>query len=197
MIATAPPERTRVRLFCVLLLCTSSIIASAPAIAQKVKSNYDKSFDFTSYKRYAWGSNYLLLARQPPQDKPKINSAIIDSINRNLQAKGFILDQQNPQIIINYEAGGSAKADVGSLPSLTDAGYVDWNWGMAAGTSSDVWVYTMAKVHITVKDAANHRPVWQSLTSEKIHDTTKMMNDLKSSVDHFIAKALKDFPPKK
>src|SRR5262249_41624286 len=103
----------------------------------------------------------------------------------------------NPQIIINYEAGGSAKGDVGSLPNLTDAGYVDWNWGMVAGTSSDVWVYTMAKMHIIVKDAGSNRPVWQSLTSEKIHDPTKMMNDLKNSVDDFVAKALKDFPPKK
>ena len=71
------------------------------------------------------------------------------------------------QIIINYEAGRSAKADVGSLPSLTDPGYVDWNWRMAAGTSFDVWAYTMANC-ITEKDAANHRPIWQSLTSDKI-----------------------------
>jgi hypothetical protein len=180
-----------------LLLCAWFVVTSVSAIAQKVKSNYDKSADFATYKRFAWGPNYLLLARQPPQDKPRINAAIIDSINRNLESKGFVLDSQNPQFVINYEAGGSAKGDIGALPSITDAGYVDFNWGSVSGTSSDAWVYTLAKMHIVVKDSLTKQPVWQSITSEKIHDVTKAMNNLKQEVDDFVAKALQDFPPKK
>ncbi|HKT46755.1 MAG TPA: DUF4136 domain-containing protein [Candidatus Acidoferrales bacterium] len=180
-----------------LALSLSFTVLTAPSLSQKVKSNYDKSADFASYKRYAWGSNYLLLARQPPQDKPRINGAIVDSINRNLQSKGFVLDPQSPQFLIYYEAGGSAKGDIGALPNITDAGYVDFNWGMVAGTSSDAWVYTLAKMHIVVKDSSTKQPVWQSVTSEKIRDVTKAMNNLKQEVDDFVSKALKDFPPKK
>ena len=162
-----------------------------------MKSNHDKSANFAAYKRYAWGANYLLLARQPPQDKPRINAAIVDAINRNLQAKGFVLDSRDPQFVIHYEAGGSAKGDVGSLPAITGAGYVDFNWGSVAGTSSDAWVYTLAKMHIVVKDSGTKQPVWQSVTSEKIRDVTKAMNHLKQEVDEFVSKALKDFPPGK
>ena len=64
--------------------------AKAPSgtFAQSVKSAFDKKTDFKKYKKYGWGHNYLL-TRQHPEDQARINLAIIDSINRDLQSSGF------------------------------------------------------------------------------------------------------------
>ena len=104
-----------------ILFCIGLVQAPSVTFAQSVKSAYDKKTDFKKYKKYAWGHNYLL-TRQHPEDQARINLAIIDSINRDLQASGFVLEQESPDFIIIYEAGGLPKSDVGAQrdPTVTD-----------------------------------------------------------------------------
>jgi hypothetical protein len=179
-----------------VLLCVSLLHPSDNAVAQNVKSTFDKSADFKKYKKYAWGSNYLL-TRQTKEDQERINMAIVDSINRNLQAAGFVEDDKNPDFRITYEAGGLPKADVGAQRDLYATDMVNWSWGNLGGISSDVWVYSLAKMQITVTDAATKSQLWQATASQKIRDTNKFANNLKENVDKFIQKTMKSFPPKK
>jgi hypothetical protein len=74
---------------------------------------------------------------------------------------------------------------------------VNWSWGNLGGISSDVWVYSLAKMQITVTDAATKSQLWQATASQKIRDTNKFGNNLKENVDKFIQKTMKSFPPKK
>jgi hypothetical protein len=166
------------------------------AVAQDVKSTFDKSVNFKKYKKYSWGSNYLL-TRQTKEDQERINLAIVDSINRNLQAAGFVEDDKNPDFRIAYEAGGLPKADVGAQRDLYAADMVNYAWGNVSGISSDVWIYSLAKMQVTVTDAATKSNLWQATASQKIRDPVKFANDLKVNVDKFIQKTMKSFPPKK
>jgi hypothetical protein len=184
------------RMAVTFLLCVSALHLPDSAHAQDVKSNHDKSTDFKKYKKYAWGSNYLL-TRQPPEDQARINIAIIDSINRDLQSRGFAEDKKSPDFIIIYEAGGLPKSDVGAQRELHATDLVNWSWGNLGGISSDVWVYSLAKMRITVTDAGTNRQVWQAMASQKIRDPNKFGNNLKENVDKFIVKTMKSFPPKK
>jgi hypothetical protein len=184
------------RLAVVFLLCASVLHPPDNAVAQNVKSTFDKSVDFKKYKKYTWGSNYLL-TRQTKEDQERINMAIIDSINRNLQAGGFVEDHKNPDFRITYEAGGLPKADVGAQRDLYAADMVNYAWGNLGGISSDAWVYSLAKLQITVTDAATKSNLWQAMASQKIRDPTKFQNKLKENVDKFIQKTMKSFPPKK
>jgi hypothetical protein len=187
---------SRRRLVVSVLLCVSVLNLPDNAVAQNVKSTFDKSADFKKYKKYAWGSNYLL-TRQTKEDQERINMAIVDSINRNLQAEGFVEDDKNPDFRIAYEAGGLPKADVGAQRDLYATDVVNWSWGNLGGISSDVWVYSLAKMQITVTDAATKSQLWQAMASQKIRDTNKFANNLKENVDKFIQKTMKSFPPKK
>jgi hypothetical protein len=179
-----------------ILLCIAALQAPDSTQAQSVKSNYDKSVDFGKYKKYSWGSNYLL-TRQTKKDEALINLAIIDSINRDLKAEGFVLVQDNPDFIIIYEAGGLAKADVGQQGVVFYTDMVNYDWVTVMGTTSDVWKYSLAKMRITVTDAATKTTVWQAMASQKIRDPNKFKEDLQANVDKYIQKAMKDFPPKK
>jgi Domain of unknown function (DUF4136) len=178
------------------LLCVSVLHPLNNAVAQNVKSTFDRSVDFTKYKKYAWGSNYLL-TRQTKEDQERINMAIIDSINRNLQALGFVEDDKNPDFRITYEAGGLPKADVGAQRNLYAADMANYSWGNVRGISSDVWVYSLAKLQIAVTDATTKNSLWQAMASLKIRDPIKFGNNLKENVDKFIQKTMKSFPPKK
>ena len=94
------------------------LIAAAPISAQKIKikSDYDKSNDFGRYKRYAMGKNFLL-THQTPEVQSHIDQVLVESLNRHLQAKGFILDENHPDFVITYEAGSLPKADTSAQPA--------------------------------------------------------------------------------
>jgi hypothetical protein len=184
------------RLALTILLCIGVLSAPDNAASQDVKSTFDKSVDFKKYKKYAWGKNYLL-TRQRPDDQERINMAIVDSIDRNLQARGLVEDPKSPDFIIIYEAGGLPKTDVGAQRDLFAADMVSWSWGNLAGIPSDVWVYSLAKMQITVTDFATQSKSWQAMASKKITDPNKFGNNLKENVDKFIQKTMKSFPPKK
>lgn len=180
----------------IFLLCVSVLHPPDYAVAQDVKSSFDKSADFKKYKKYTWGSNYLL-TRQPKDLQERINKAIIDSINRNLQAGGFVEDDKNPDFKIIYEAGGLPKADVGAQRELYAADMVNYTWGDLGGISSDAWVYSLARLQITVTDAATKTTLWQAMASKKIRDPMKFADKLKENIDKFIQKTMRSFPPKK
>jgi hypothetical protein len=184
------------RLAVAFLLCASVLQPAGSAIAQDVKSTFDKSVDFGKYRKYTWGSNYLLTA-QPKDVQERINMAIVDSINRNLRARGFVEDDANPDFRVTYQAGGSPQADVGAQRSLYASDMVGYYWGNLSGISSDAWVSSLAKLEISVMDAATKKNLWQATASKRISDPKKFANNLQETVDKFVQKTIKGFPPKK
>jgi hypothetical protein len=108
-----------------------------------------------------------------------------------------VLNQESPDFIIIYEAGGLGQADVGQQRNLYTAELVNSPWINVMGVSADVWVYSLAKMQITVTDAATKNAVWQATASQKIRDPKKFVNNLKENVDKYIQKTMKGFPPKK
>ncbi|MFZ3334116.1 MAG: DUF4136 domain-containing protein [Candidatus Acidiferrales bacterium] len=180
----------------VFLLCFGVLLTSGGAVAQDVKSTFNRSVDFAKYKKYTWGSNYLL-TQQPKDVQERINMAIVDSINRNLQARGFVEDDENPDFRVTYEAGGEPKTDVGPQRYLYAPDMVGYYWGDVSGISSDVWVSSLAKVKITVTDAATNSNLWEATASDRIRDPNKFKSKLQENVDKFIQKTMKSFPPKK
>jgi hypothetical protein len=74
------------RQLAVILLSFGVLLTSGGAVAQDVKSTFNRSVDFTKYKKFARGSNYLL-TQQPKDIQERINMAIVDSINRNLRSR--------------------------------------------------------------------------------------------------------------
>jgi hypothetical protein len=184
------------RMAVTFLFCLSVLHPPGSAVAQSVKSTADKSADFTKYKKYTWGPNYLL-TQQTKDVQERINMAIVDSINRNLQADGFVEDDKNPDFTIRYEAGGQPKADIGAQRYLYAPDMMNYYWGDITGISSDAWVSSLTKLVITVTDAATKRNLWQATASKKIHEPAKFGNNIHEKVDKFIQKTMKSFPPKK
>jgi hypothetical protein len=176
-----------------------SLLATAPISAEKIKikCDYDRSNDFPRYKRYSTGKNFLL-THQTPEVQAHINQVLAESLNRHLQAKGFMLDESHPDFVITYEAGSLAKADTSAPPDIyygvpTDSpafGQIGLE-----GIPPTVWTYALAKLKLTVTDVGSGKPVWTARASEKIQYPQNATKDLKKRVDDLMAKTLKGFPP--
>ena len=80
----------RVGFRCLALSGLLVMIAAAPISAEKirVKCDYDKSNDFTRYKRYSLGKNFLL-THQTPEVQARINQVLVDSHQPSSRREGL------------------------------------------------------------------------------------------------------------
>lgn len=189
----------RIGFRCLALSGVVALIAAAPISAEKirVKCDYDRSNDFTRYKRYSLGKNFLV-THQTPEVQAHINQLLVESLKRHLQAKGFVLDENHPDFVITYEAGSLAKADTSVPPDIYYGVPIDSPaFGQIGleGIPAEVWTYALAKLKLTVTDVGSEKPVWTARASEKIQYPKNALKDLRKRVDDLMAKTLKSFPP--
>jgi hypothetical protein len=176
--------------------------ATGKASEQKVKFSADSSADFAHYRRYGWSQNYLV-TRQRPDDQRLIGATLTNSINHQLQAKAFILDEKNPDFRISYEAGALTKADVSVSPDLSRGATTNPNAldqvvpSIGPGVSSlDAWISVFAGIRITVTDCASQKNVWIGQMSKKIKNPQRAMLNMEAEVDAAVAKIMQSFPPR-
>ncbi len=175
------------------------LLAVAPVSARKIKikSDYDRSNNFARYKRYTTGKNYLL-THQTPEVQARIGTVLLESLNRHLQAKGFVLDENHPDFIITYEAGSLSEGDIsGQQPQTYNGLPLDPVFGPTGpnGVPPDTWTYALAKLKLTVTDVNSGKPVWTARASEQIQYPRKALHDLRKKIDDLMARTLKSFPP--
>ncbi len=173
----------------VVVLPLVILLLASSALAQKVTVESDKSSDLSRFKRYSWGENSLMTSLHP-EDKASVETQLNDSINRQIQAKGYILDDANPDFRISYIAGGQTQGGVGVRQDLIYAGTMTTVYT----ASMDVWAVTLAQMRISVADAASDASVWRVLVSQKVSDRNKFLRDLNKNIDNIVEKALKKFP---
>jgi hypothetical protein len=175
------------------------LLAATPVFAQKIESDYDKSNDFSRYKKYAIGKNYLL-THQGLDRQASIDKALLESLHRQLQSKGFVIDENHPDFRIRYEAGALTESAASTQPDMLTGGAPSPTWASnnLGGVPLDVWSSTLTKLKLSVNDVGSGKLVWTALASEKIRDPQKVLNDLNklnNKIDDLMAKTLKSFPP--
>ena len=116
------------------------LLAATPVFAQKIKSDYDKSNDFSRYKKYAIGKNYLL-THQGLERQASIDRALLESLHRQLQSKGFVIDENRPDFRIRYEAGALTESAASTQPDMLTGGAPSPTWASnnLGGVPLDVW----------------------------------------------------------
>jgi len=169
--------------------------SAAVARAQKVEVTYDQHANFKQYKSYAWGKNKLV-SRQKPEVADQIEKTIEASVDRELQKKGFVLNATKPDFYISYSAGALPDTKGGIPTTVVPIGPTGAIYGAIPGVSLDVWLEVVGHLKITIQDAGSGGAAWESLTSKKVKNTSKFLNNLQVEIDKMVAKGLEKFPPK-
>ncbi len=142
------------------------LLAIAPAAAQKVYIDYDKAFDFSKIKTYAWGKTDANLA----ESQPRAHAHIVDKIDAYLASKGLQKVEQNPDGMVTYHTNSQQELSVNT--ASWGYGYPSsfyWNpyWGGAYGsTSTTVTTYKRGTLIVDLWDPAQHELVWRGSASD-------------------------------
>jgi hypothetical protein len=169
------------------------LLLAASACAQKVKTGYDKSADFSQYKTYAW------IPRATPATNPVLAAIIDHDIDYELNEKGLRKVEDNADLLVqSYGGSGEVVGGYAAEPGYTGTGgYVMPGATMWGGTLPATPVPQIMHGTITVDliDARQKHLVWRATAKGKM-DYNKR-SKLLEQANKAVSEIFKKYPPPK
>jgi Domain of unknown function (DUF4136) len=169
------------------------LLLAATACAQKVKTGYDKSADFSQYKTYAW------IPRATPATNPVLAAIIDHDIDYELNEKGLRKVEDNADLLVqSYGGSGEVVGGYAAEPGYTGTGgYVMPGSTMWGGTLPATPVPQIMHGTITVDliDARQKHLVWRATAKGKM-DYNKR-SKLLEQANKAVSEIFKKYPPSK
>jgi hypothetical protein len=177
-----------------VLLLTAQI-----AFAQKTSTTYDKTFDFSEHKRYAWRQNRLL-TRQRPDTNEEMALKIVRVVNQNLSAKGFVEVKDKADFYIYYDGGGDmqisagAQAQANSTPLSPVDRAPTYGLGNGPALAPATWLKVNGQIVFYIVNEST-KILWETTYNKTFRDPNKAIRNLDKEVNQLVSKSFKDFPP--
>lgn len=176
------------------------VMLTAPfAFAQKTSTTFDKSFDFSGHKRYAWLQNHLM-THQHPDTNEMMDLKIVKAVNQTLIARSFVEVKDKPDFFIYYDggadmqlsAGGKAQANSTPLSPVDRA--PTYGLGNGPALAPATWLKVNGQIEFYMTDELG-KILWQTTYNKTFRDPDKALRNLDKEVSELVSKSFKDFPP--
>ncbi|MEQ9591951.1 MAG: DUF4136 domain-containing protein [Cyclobacteriaceae bacterium] len=156
--------------------------------AVKVHSAYDESVDFTKYKTFCWlnGCEFTFTGPDYLQDE-EIREKIKEAIVAELESKGFVNDENNPDLLVDFHI--SVENETSVIYHHRD----DDQYYYQQFPEEEIINYLKGTIVIDIVDKAESKMVWRS-ESIGYMDVHPDLTD--KNIRKGIASTLKDFPPR-
>jgi hypothetical protein len=179
-----------------LAAATLALIAGC-ATAPAVRVHTDPTVDFTQYRTFAF---YSPLGTDRAGYQTIVSQHLKAAAQRELEARGLRLDEQAPQLLVNFNAALQQRVQVTSYPAPGFGywgwgGYYGYRWGLYGGWPmyyNDVYTYQEGTVNVDLVDAARKQLVWEGLVVGTV--TQKNLDNLQASLDEAVRLAFARFP---
>jgi hypothetical protein len=193
------------KLSCLKISLVSSVVIGAVLTlsaceTQKIntRSQTDPGVNLASYHTY----NFVA---EPGTNRGGYSTPITTyfktAITRELNARGYTLAENNPDLLINFNTNAREQVDIRSTPSMSYGyGYYGYRGGLYAtgpiggGTDVSTVRYKQGTANIDVVDAAKKQLVWEGIAEGKITD--KMMQNPQATIDTVITDMFVNYPVK-
>ena len=175
-----------------LLLLLILFVFTAPAVAQKIKVNFDKSADFSKFKTFSW-------TRGAPPTNPLINQIIIDGVEQSLAAKGMTKVNDGGDLLISLAVAIQYDIQVAQQSRGNTGSDIQTGIPTSAGLPFDV---RKGSLVIDMENPAAKSIVWHGMASDTLRyepsgdmqkDAKKVEGRLRKAVD----KLMNKYPPSK
>jgi len=172
------------RVTSVFVAVAMSLLMTSASFAQQVKTDYDRSVNFSQYKTYSWEK----VQTQDPLWVDRIKSAV----DADLAKKGWTKVPSDGNIsLVAIEATKNQQ----TLNTFYDGFGGGWRWGGFGGfgdatTTTDT--YQVGTLILDMFDTQTKKLVWRSSASDTLSDKTD--KNIKN-LDKGVEKMLKHFPP--
>jgi len=184
----------------VLVSICAAFAVSLDAGKIKVDAKYDKTFDFTKAKTYAWrasssGAVHLLQLSgdDPAALQARFEPVIIKSVDETLATRGLARATASPDLEVSYYLligpGMTAQTMGQFLPAVTE-------WGLPPFNAATQALEIYEQGTLIVDLAGHDRVVWRGSASAEI-DRRLDGAARDARIEAAVRDMLKKFPPKK
>ena len=158
------------------------LLAATAALAQQVKTDYDRSASFSEYKTYSW-------EKVQTQD-PLMVDRIKEAVNASLTAKGWTPVESGGSVaIVAIEMTKNQQ----TLNTFYDGFGRGWRWGGGFGNATTtVDNYKVGTLVVDLFDANTKKLIWRGSSSDTLSD--KSDKNIKA-LDKGVQKMFDHFPP--
>jgi hypothetical protein len=182
-----------------------ALLALAGCSSYAVVSDYDSSMPFGSYKSYRWsGDGSAGIEDDALARNPLIYKHIRAAVNRELQAKGFVLKETGPvDFLVSTHAGIRERVTVGP-PTFSFSyhrgyyrrgfGYYPAFWYDPYWPYPQLTYYEEGTVIIDVIDAKRNDIAWRGVVTS-ILNNHESPEEMHRQIDISVMKVLAKFPP--
>ena len=178
--------KNRVAAIALISTCALAFEASSSV---KTSLEYDKNADFRAYRTFAFAERSI-------QD-PYWASIVEASITGELKKKGLSLREENPDLVVSYNATLAMGETTSKVYSSGVAYSTGTGWTTLAGaglvTVRDLPVGTLL---VDLADPKKKELVWRSTASTEVNRNASL-EAREKAVSGAIAKMFKGFPPGK
>ena len=157
-----------------------------------VKTDYNPSVDFSTYKTYRW-VDFKKMNDDQLIKNSLLQSRIIFAVDEELKKKRFILSDTDDADFVVVVYG--SKEERMNISNWTGVYRYD-PWMGPDGSNVDVSYYEQGSLVIDVLEAKEEDLVWRGLGTSVIKDYSDP-ESMQEAVNEFVSRVLKDFPPTK
>src|SRR5215208_5708774 len=141
----------------ILGLALLTVALPTIAFAQKTTYDFDKTVNFAQYKTYT-------LKEGTPVGQALVDQRIVAAIEAQLAARGFVKNEQDPDVYVLYHMAFDQQKDISTYSSGPAYGGYGWGWGGGWGTTTtDVRVQNIliGTLAIDMVDAKKKQVAWR------------------------------------
>ena len=178
------------------------LIAITAALGMSVKSDYEKSYDFSRLKTFAFKTDRA--SNDPLISNTIEANRIQDALRSQLEANGFSPTVQEPDFIVAFYATTKQKTSVQSVgPGFGGFGYgrgFGWGYGIPGagrwrwGFGPDIWTtnYTQGCVMADIIDPRTNELVWRGVVRDTVNGIGQSEKQANQAAKDLIKNFLKD-----
>jgi hypothetical protein len=177
------------------------LVAVTAAFGMSVKSDYQKNFDFSRLRTFAFKTDR---ASNDPLTTNTIEARRIqNALAAQLEANGFTQTPQNPDCIVAFYSRSRQRTQVESAGYGPAFGYgpgFGWGYGIPYrgfwrwGFGPDIWTttYTQGCVMVDIIDSRKNELVWRGVVKDTVNGIGQSEKQADQAAKDLVKKYLKD-----
>lgn len=175
----------------------SALLLAACSSGPTIKSDYDRSVDFSQYRTYNFFSP---LGIEGPNYTSLVGQTFREAISRQMETRGYTMSD-DPDLLINVSARLEDKTKVTTYNDPYPMGgyygyrrgYYDPWMGYGWGTETHVSQYTEGTVNVDIIDADAKRMVWEGIGIGRVNPK-RSNEELSAAIRSGVAEMFNGFP---
>jgi hypothetical protein len=169
------------------MMAVSGILLMACSQALQVSYDYDSSVNLKQFK------TFKVEAERKIDEDPLLGSELNrrrlgDAVVEVMQAKGYKLDEKNPEIIVRFMTDVKERQQVRSNNM-----YSPYMWWYGGGNNIQTYNYQESRFILNIYQSNRDRMIWQGWASGKVKAPSKR-DDRDSMVKNTMTDILRTFP---